>query len=133
MFALSKLSTCAAVGTLVALGGFGLSAGAEEPIQHLGPVGPNDTIMATVGSKGVIAFYEPDGTHCGLHVVVYSRADESGASAAGIRVRMNARQIVSIDSPDNETLNLKCGDYAETLSVVDPSTLIAAGDAPPTR
>jgi hypothetical protein len=129
MFALSKLSRCAALGTLVVLGGFGLSARADEPIQRLGPVGPNDTIMTTVGSKGVIAFYEPDGTHCGLHVVVYSRADESGASAAGIRVSMNARQIVSIDSPDNETLNLKCGDYAETLSVVDPSTLIAAGAA----
>ena len=132
MFALSKLSRCAALGILVVLGGFGLPARAE-PVQRLGPVGPNDTIFATVGSKGVFAFYEPDGTHCGLHVVVYSRADESGASAAGIRVSMNARQIVSIDSPDNETLNLKCGDYAETLSVVDPSTLIAAADVPPAR
>jgi hypothetical protein len=97
-----------------------------EPPLRLGPVGPNDIIFATVGSNGVFAFYEPDGTHCVLHVVVYSRADESGASAAGIRVSMNADQIVSIDSPDNETLKLKCGDHAETLSVVEPSTFIAA-------
>jgi hypothetical protein len=83
-----------------------------EPPLRLGPVGPNDIIFATVGTNGVFAFY--------------SRADESGASAAGIRVSMNADQIVSIDSPDNETLKLKCGDHAETLSVVEPSTFIAA-------
>jgi hypothetical protein len=41
-----------------------------EPPLRLGPVGPNDIIFATVGSKGVFAFYEPDGTHCALHVVV---------------------------------------------------------------
>jgi len=126
MFALSKIVRCAT--TIVVLGGFSLTAYAEPP-QQLGPVGPNDTIFTTVGSKGVFAFYEPDGTRCGLHVVVYSRADESGASAAGFRVSMNARQIVSIDSPDHETLNLQCGDYAETLRIVDPSTLVAAGAA----
>jgi hypothetical protein len=128
MFALSKIARCAAIGTIVILGGFSPTARAEPP-QRLGPVGPNDTIFTTVGSKGVFAFYEPDGTHCNLHVVVYSRADESGSSAAGIRVSMNARQIVTIDSPDNETLNLQCGDDAETLRIVDPSPLIAAGAA----
>ena len=128
MFSLSKISRCAAVGSIVVLGGFSLTAHAEPP-QRLGPVGPNDTISAMVGSKGVFAFYEPDGTHCDLHVVVYGRADESGASAAGVRISMNARQIVSIDSPDNKTLNLQCGDSAETLRVVDPSTFIAAGAA----
>jgi len=125
MLALSKLSRCAAVGTLVVLGGFGLSARAE-PVQRLGPVGPNDTISATVGSKGLFAWYEPDGGHCGLHVVVYNRDDESGASTAGFRVSLNARQIVNIDSSYDKSLGLQCGDRAETLRIVDPSTWIAA-------
>ena len=81
--------------------------------------------MTTFGSKGVIAFYEPDGTHCGLYAVVYNLSDESGASAARFGIRMNARQVVNIDSPDNKSLSLQCGDYAETLRIVDPTALVA--------
>lgn len=127
MFALSKMARYAVAGTLVILGGFGLSARADETVQHLGPVGPHEPIMATFGSKGVIAFYEPDGTHCGLYAVVYSLNDESGASAAQFRIRLNARQVVNIDSADNKSVSLQCGDYAEMLKVVDPTTLVAAG------
>src|SRR5512143_2795657 len=94
-------------------------ASAGETIQRVerpGPVGPHDTIMTTFGSKGVIAFYEPDGTHCGLYAVVYDVADESGASAAHIRMSLNARQVVTIDSPDHKSLTLTCGENAESLS-----------------
>ena len=92
---------------------------ADERVQRLGPVGPHDTIMTTFGTKGVIAFYEPDGTHCGLYAVVYNVADESGASAAQIRVSLNARQVVNIDGADQKSLSLQCGDNAATLRIVD--------------
>jgi hypothetical protein len=128
MFALSKTATCAALGTFVVIGGLGLSARAE-PVQRLGPVGPNDTISATVGSKGFFAWYEPDGGHCGLHVVMFNRDDESGASAVGFRIRLNANEIVNIDSSYDKSVGLQCGDHAETLRIVDPSTWIAAGAA----
>jgi len=127
MFTLSKMASYAAVGTLVILGGVGLSARADELVQHLGPVGPHEPIMTAVGSKGVIAFYEPDGTHCGLYAVVYTLNDESGASGTQVRIRLAARQVINIDSPDNKSVSLQCGDYAETLRIVDPSTVVAAG------
>jgi hypothetical protein len=126
MFPIVKLATSAAIGIFVVLGGFGLPACADERIEHRGPVGPHEPIMTTVGSKGVIAFYEPDGTHCGLYAVVYSLADESGASAAQVRISLNARQVVNIESPDNRSLSLQCGDTAETLKIVDTNTLVAS-------
>ena len=98
---------------------------ADERVQRLGPVGPHDTIMTTFGTKGVIAFYEPDGTHCGLYAVVYDVADESGASAAQIRLSLNARQVVTIDSPDNKSLTLKCGENAESLAAIDANDQVA--------
>lgn len=127
MFTLSKMVSYAAVGTLVILGGVGLSARADELVQHLGPVGPHEPITTAVGSKGVIAFYEPDGTHCGLYAVVYALNDESGASATQVRIRLAARQVINIDSPDNKSMSLQCGDHAETLRIVDPNTVVAAG------
>ena len=116
---------CATFGTLVVLGGFNPAARAEEPIQNLGPVPANVPIVTTFGNKGVIAFYEPDGTHCGLYAVVYNLADESGTSAARVRLSLNAGQIVNIDSPDSKSLSLQCADSAEALKIVNSDAVAA--------
>jgi hypothetical protein len=42
---------------------------------------------------------------------------------------LNPREMVHIDSADNKSLNLKCGEYAEALTIVDTSKVIAAGAA----
>ena len=102
---------------------------ADELAQNLGPVGPNEPILTTLGGKRVIAFYEANGEDCGMHIVVWDRADVSGGSAARVRVTLNPRQMVHIDSAENESLNLQCGDHADTLAIVDTSKVIAAGAA----
>lgn len=129
MFTLTRLSSFAALGTLLVVGGSNLSARAEELAQNLGPVGPNEPILTTVGSKRVIAFYEVNGDHCGMHIVVWDHADVSGGSAARIRVTLDPRQTVHIDSAENKSLDLQCGENANTLAIVDKSEFIAAGAA----
>ena len=64
-----------------------------------------------------------------MNIVVWDRADASGGSAARVRVTLNPRQMVHIDSAENKSLNLQCGDTADTLAIVDTSKLIAAGAA----
>ena len=73
---------------------------ADEFFQNVGPVGPHDAILTTVGSKRLIAFYEPDGANCGLHVVIWNSADESGDSPARVRVSLMARQTVPCRDAD---------------------------------
>ena len=102
---------------------------ADEFFQNVGPVGPHDAILTTVGSKRLIAFYEPDGANCGLNVVMWDSADENGDSPARVRVSLIAHQTVHIDSADNKSINLQCGDDAETLTLVDTNKLVAAGVA----
>jgi hypothetical protein len=126
MFNLSKPLRFFALGFLLALAGLSLPARADELAQNLGPVGPHEPILTTVGSKRVIAFYEPRAGNCGVNVVVWDRTDESGSSAARVRVSLNASQMLHIDSPDNKSLDLQCGDYADTLKIVD-SKMITAG------
>ena len=46
-------------------------------------------------------------------------------TAARVRVTLNPRQIVHIDSTDNKSINLQCGDRAETLGLVDNGELVA--------
>jgi hypothetical protein len=128
MFDLNKQLRFFALGFLLALAGLSLPARADELARNPGPVGPHEPILTTVGSKRVIAFYEPGGGNCGVNVVVWDRIDESGSSAARVRVTLNASQMLHIDSPDNKSLDLQCGDYAETLKIVE-GKLITAGAA----
>ena len=99
---------------------------ANDLSQNLGPVGPNEPILTTVGGKRVIAFYEADGGHCGMHIMVWDRADVSGGSAARVRVTLDPRQVVHIGTPENRSLNLQCGQSADTLAIVDESNAIAS-------
>jgi hypothetical protein len=55
---------------------------------------------------------------------VYNLADDSGASAAQIRLSLNAQQVVTVDSPDHKSLTLTCGENAESLSASkDPAAM----------
>jgi hypothetical protein len=117
----------AAAGAFVALTAVGLPARAEELVQHLGPVGAHEPILTTFGNKRVIAFYEPDNGRCAVNAVVYDKtdADTGMTTAERVRVSLDPRQIVHIDSTDNKSINLQCGDRAETLSLIDDGELVA--------
>ena len=98
----------------------------------MGPVGPNEALLATIGNKRVIAFYEPDNGHCAVNAVVYDKtdADTGMTTSARVRVSLDSREIVHIDSADNESvksLNLQCGKNAEKLTIIDTDSLVASG------
>jgi hypothetical protein len=115
----------AAVGAFVIAGAFSLSVHAEELAQNLGPVGPREPILATVGNKRVIAFYTPDGGHCDAHVIVWDPADGEASSTIHVRVSLYPRQIVNVHTP--EALGLQCGDNAEKLTIADSGEQLRAG------
>ena len=116
----------AAAGAIVALTAASTPARADEMIQNLGPVGPNEPILTTVGSKRVIAFYVPGSGTCAIQAVVWDRNDADAASAARVRVSLNPGQTAQIDSAENRSLTLQCGAYAETLAVIDTEQQFAS-------
>ena len=97
-------------------------ARAVELSAHSGPVGPHEAMLTAVGSKRVIAFYQPNGGHCAVNAVVWENmgADtKMPSSSVRVRMRLNPGQMVHIDSTSSESLNLMCGDNAASLAVVD--------------
>ena len=60
MFPLTRSLTLAAAGAIVALTAASTPARADQLAQNLGPVGPREPILTTVGSKRVMAFYWPE-------------------------------------------------------------------------
>ena len=129
MFPLTRSLSLAAAGVVVALSAASIPARADELAQNLGPVGPHEPILTTVGSQRVIAFYVPGSDRCALHAVVWDNTDADAAdtSAARVRVSLQPGQIVHIDTAEQESLNLQCGKNAEKLAVVDTDSLVAFG------
>ena len=106
------------------LGGYSVPARADELAQNPGPVGPHEAILTEVGNKRLIAFYEPDGVNCGLNVVMWDSADDSGEKPGPRPHRSStAHQTVNIDSPDQKSLKIECGDFADTRDLPRASWL----------
>jgi hypothetical protein len=115
----------AAVGAFLALTA-STPARAENLPENLGPVAPNDPILTDVGTKRVLAWYQPDGDGCAVNAVLWNRADIEGTSTAGIRIKLAPGQMIHFDSAYNvRSLNLKCARDASNLSIVDNEGLVA--------
>ena len=129
MFPLARMLSLAAASALVALTAVSFSARADELPQNLGPVGPHEPILTTVGNKRVLAFFEPGSGKCAFQAVIWNTADDNADTASRVRTDLNPRQMVLIDTPDNKTLKLECGDNAERLAIIDNNHFVAAGAA----
>ena len=127
MFPLTRMLSLGAAITLVALTAVNPSVRAEELPQNLGPVGPHEPILTTVGNKRVIAFFEPDSGHCALQAVIWNTADVNADTTSRLRTNLNPQQAVTIDTPDNQSLKLQCGANADRLAIVDNKDFVAAG------
>jgi len=129
-----SLATASALVVLTVVTVASIPARSEEPLVNLGPVGPNETILAAVGSKRVLAFYEPNMGQCAVRSVVWDIVDaeaDTVYSALQVRISLKPGQIVHVDASENETVNLQCGDNAATLAVVDNDEQITSGTSIP--
>src|SRR5262245_17360833 len=128
MFPRTRSLRLAAAGAVLALAAASIPARADELAQNLGPVGPREPLLTWAGSKRVVAFYQPDSGNCAVHVVVWDPTDVNAESTAGFPT-LNPRQIAHINSAENKSLYLQCGDNAERLAIVDTAEFVVAGVA----
>lgn len=121
----------AAVSALLALALTAIAApvlGAEYT-TNLGPVGPNEPILANIGGRRVIAFFVPERGSCAVNTIIWK---DAGADNAPSRVRLSLRpgQMVRFDG-EQLSMNLLCGVDASTLAAVAPAELILTGSTAP--
>jgi hypothetical protein len=126
-----QLSKIAVAGAFVALTALTMPARSDELVQLLEPVGPHYPIIASVGSKRIIAFYLPSGNHCAVHAVIGDNNINADTDTPAVRIRVSLEpgQIVHIDTVEDQSLNLRCGTNAEDLSIVDNEDMVAFGMA----
>ena len=113
------LSIAAASALTVLAGAFMASAG-ESNRANLGPVGPNEPILATVGSTRVIAYYERTNGNCAVNAVVFDTSPNGGGKASKrVRVALHPGELFHLDGIKGEHVVLTCGPDAKLLTVLN--------------
>ena len=114
----------------VMLGAAGIPAHDDKPLSNLGPVGPGEPILATVGGQRIVAFYTPERGSCAVNAVVWKDASPD-APYASTRVRLSLKpgQTLELDGSQRKAMSLLCGSDAATLTVVAPAELLLTSAA----
>jgi hypothetical protein len=79
MSPLSNSLKFVAAGSFAALSFGSTPAGAAEMVQNFGPVGPNEAVLATIGSMHVIAFFEAESTQLSGTIWLQTRVNQQNA------------------------------------------------------
>jgi hypothetical protein len=123
-----KLAGLAAAGTLAALTIAGVPARADQPLTNLGPVGPYEPILVTVGTQRVIAFYVPDHGACAVNAVMWKETDpDAPYASARVRISLKPGQMFQLDGAQHQSMSLFCGADASSLAIAAPAELILTG------
>lgn len=109
------------------LGSASLPAFAEKPLTNLGPVGPGEPILVTVGDQRVIAFYAPERGECAVSAIMWKDTDEDARSTR-VRLSLKPGQTLQLDGSARQSMSLLCGADATTLALVAPAELLLTGN-----
>ena len=121
---INKVLTIAAAALLSVLATTTMSSAGEPAKVNLGPVGPNEPILATVGQSRLIAYYEPDGGKCAVSAVMFTTSTKGGgAKSTRVRVALHPGQIFRFDGAAGDRAILTCGPDAKALTVLNPGEI----------
>ncbi|HSD92920.1 MAG TPA: hypothetical protein VLB11_07830 [Methyloceanibacter sp.] len=128
LFRLMRVAFAVAVLAVLVLATF--EARAEQPLTNLGPVGPGEPLLVTVGEQRFIAFFTPERSECAISAVTWKDADpDEPYSSARVRVSLKPGQLMQLDGPQRRSMGLLCGADAASLAIIAPAELILAGTA----
>lgn len=100
-------------------------ASADQAQVNLGPVGPYEPIVATVGDKRIIAYYAPEGGKCAISAVVFDTSTtDRGQTPSRVRVALHPGELFHLDSVVDQTVVMTCGPHAEMITVLNRGELL---------
>jgi hypothetical protein len=91
---------------------------------------PIQSISYEFGAKFVSGFFMQQAASCLVHLMITEKIDPDEPlrmTATRVRLALSPGQIAGLDSEEGQSLNLKCGEGAETLEVTvgDREKLVA--------
>jgi hypothetical protein len=97
-----------------------VASGGSLPSDDQARYAPIQNISYEFGSKFVSGFFMQQAASCVVYLMITEKIDPDEPlriTATRVRVALNPGQIAGLDSEEGRSLNLKCGEGAETLEV----------------
>jgi hypothetical protein len=101
---------------------------ADDYATNLGPVGPNEPILASFGGQRVIAFFVPERGACAVHTFMWKDGGAEPYATSRVRVNLRPGEMARFDNV-HLSMNLLCGADASTLEVVAPPELLTQNES----
>ncbi len=121
----NKILSIAAGGLLSVLAATGTAVAGEPAKANLGPVGPYEPILATVGGSRLVAYYQPESGKCAVSAVMFTTAPNGGgAKSARVRVALRPGELFRFDGAGGDRAVLTCGPDAKALIVLNPGEIL---------
>lgn len=111
----------AAAATLSLFAATGLAGAGESSHTNLGPVGPYEPILATVGKSRLVAYYEPDNGRCAVSAVM---SDDGGVKPTRVRVVLHPGELFHLDSVADESIVFTCAPDAKGMAVLNKGEIL---------
>ncbi|ODR98037.1 hypothetical protein AUC68_11070 [Methyloceanibacter methanicus] len=99
----------------------GLAGAGESNHTNLGPVGPYEPILTTVGKSRLVAYYEPDDGRCAVSVVM---SDDGGVKPMRVRVVLHPGELFHLDSVADERVVITCAPNARGMAVLNKGEIL---------
>lgn len=120
----NKTLSMAAGSVLAVLAATSMASAGEAAKANLGPVGPNEPILTTVGESRLVAYYQPDDGKCSVSAVMFTKSPNGGGyKSARVRVALDPGQIFRFDGAKGDRAVLTCGPDAKVLTVLNPGEI----------
>ena len=115
----------AAATALAALTATVTASSAETLLANLGPVGPNEPILADVGTSRLVAYYQPIDGKCAVNAVMFTTASNGGGHESNrVRLDLHPGELFHFDSANDERVILTCGPDAKGLTVLNRGEIL---------
>ena len=93
---------------------------AGQARANLGPVGPNEPILATIGDNRMIAYYERNDGKCSVSAVMFDASPKGGGHGSmRVRVALHPGELFNFDGVEGQRVVLTCGPNARLLTVLN--------------
>lgn len=120
-----RILSIAAVSALTVLAATFMASAADKTRANLGPVGPNEPILVTVGASRLVAYYEPVNGKCAVSAVVFDAMPDGGGKASKrVRVAVYPGELFHLDGVNDEHVVLTCGPDAKLLTVLNRGEIL---------
>ena len=121
---IKKILPIAAACVLSLFAATSIAGAGDSRATNLGPVGPYQPILASVGGSRLLAFYEPADGKCVVNAVMSAATAEGGVDASRVRVALHPGELFHLDSAKNERVVFTCAPDAKAMTVLNKGEVL---------